>query len=570
MIPISKMEKNKNINLYPLRYAGLALSLVLLIHTGVLGQQEKHEEVTIIAPYRPTVSSAQKIGLSPRISYEEAPAVQEINYQIRSVKALTLVEPSAPAPSRAPGEAGKDLLRSHLRAGFGNYLSPYFELWVNSLQSDTYKAGARIRHLSSFGQIRDYAKSTFSNTEAEAYGTGFFGKHQAGGKLAYSHNMVHRYGYKPDEYPLIVLDDDDIRQVFQRINLQAGVGSHETGISAFNYHFRLDAAHLSDLYQSNETRISGGAGISKMADLFGNGRGQEMGLSMGIDYLMNRDSLETNNGGIFSATPFFNTDLSPYRINIGLQADYRLDTAASLHLYPLIRAEAGLIENTVLIYAGLGGGLEKVTYDMLSSENPYVNAILPLDYMNNKIRFYGGVKGRLAEIADFNLELSHATVENLPLFVNDSSAPYNRFDLVYDDARIMKFSGELGFRSGTDLGILFRAAYQIYDMDREAEAWHKPGLELSLEGFYVIMENLTLKANLHSRGKMYARTFENNQPASIAVDGWLDLGVGAEYRFSRQFSAFLNLNNLLNNGYYLWYQYPVQSLNLMAGIGFSF
>jgi outer membrane receptor protein involved in Fe transport len=54
------------------------------------------------------------------------------------------------------------------------------------------------------------------------------------------------------------------------------------------------------------------------------------------------------------------------------------------------------------------------------------------------------------------------------------------------------------------------------------------------------------------------------------MKGWLDLGLGAEYRITDRFSAFLKLNNLLNQGYERWYNYPVQGLNVLAGVGFSF
>ena len=35
-------------------------------------------------------------------------------------------------------------------------------------------------------------------------------------------------------------------------------------------------------------------------------------------------------------------------------------------------------------------------------------------------------------------------------------------------------------------------------------------------------------------------------------------------------AVFVKLNNILNNDYLRWYQYPVQKINVMAGIGFSF
>lgn len=542
----------------------------IIVPQGLMGQ-EKNEEVTIIAPYNPTVTTALKINRNPRISLTEIESLPEIEYNIQSVRINTTVAPENPKPSRVPGDPSKDLYRSHLRAGFGNYITPYFELWVNSLQSDEFNAGAHVGHISSFGQIKDYAKSAYSNTLVEAYASKFFNDNTFGARINYTNRMVHRYGYKPDDFPGLVIDDDDIKQLFHKIGLNLGLSSNNDADDAFNYYVDLDAYYLFDKYQSDETGIFFSPGIAKKMDIFDNGRSQELGLDLSIDYYLNNDSLGSYNGGIFSATPFFDMDLSPYRIYVGIRADYRMDSASRLHLYPVIRAEARLLENMITVYAGMDGGLSRVSYESLSDENPFINSMLPLGYTNNKYEFLGGVKGRITEIVDFNFGLRYQSVENMPMFVNDTSNMLaNTFGIVYDDAGIFRMNGELGFRSRSDFGLIFKAGYNAYSLDKEEKPWHKPALELSLETYYIIKEKLTLSANFTSYQGVYARTFTNEVLLAEQLDGWFDLGFGGEYRINSQFSAFIKLNNLLNNGYFKWYQYPVQKFNVLAGIGFSF
>jgi hypothetical protein len=547
------------------------LAACFLLWPPTLQAQEKNEEVTIIAPYRPTIGTAQKINRNPRISIMETTSFPEVEYQVRSERINTTVTAENPQPSRVPGEPQKDLYRSHLRAGFGNYLTPYFELWVNSLQSDEFKAGAHLGYISSFGQIKDYAKSTYSNTLLEAHATKFFRGASLGAKASYKRNMVHRYGFMPGDFPMLDIPDDDLRQVYQTIGFEAGVESSNAADDAFNYHVRLDGYHLADRFESNETRISVIPGFSKGLDLFGNRRMQLLGLDVRYDHYINNDSLDSYGGGILSMQPYFDMDLHPYRIYIGLKADYRIDTASGLHLYPVVKAEASLLDEMIVVYAGLEGGLQKTTYEGLSSENPFINSVLPLEYTNRKIAVEGGVRGRAGEIADFNLRVSHATIDNLPLFVTDTvNITGNTFDVIYDHASVLGFHGELGFRSRSDFGLLLKASYLHYDMDSEAEAWQRPSLLLGLETHYTIGQKLTLSANITGRGSMYARTFSNGEVVAEQIDGWIDLGLGGEYRINRQFSAFLKLNNLLSQGYFRWYNYPVQKFNALAGIGFSF
>ena len=541
----------------------------IFIPVEMLGQGQS-EEVTIIAPYNPTVTTAQKINRNPKIRFTEPEDLPQIEYDIQSVRINTRVAPANPKPSRVPADPKKDLYRSHMRAGFGNYLTPYFELWVNSIQSDEFNAGAHIGHISSFGQIEDYGKSTFSNTLAEAYASKFFNDNTFDVKLAYSNRIVHRYGYNPEEFQTFAVLDEDIKQSFNKIGLNLGLSSNKTHNDAFNYHILLDGHYLFDKFETNETGLFLRSGIAKKMDMFNNRRAQELGLDIDADYYMNKDSLGSYNGGIISGTPFLDMDLEPYRIFVGLKVSYRMDSASKVHFYPVVKAEASLLENMIVVYAGVDGGLDRVSYDILTTENPFVNSIMPLDY-SDRYDFYGGVRGRISEIVDFNFGLKYQMIENLPLFVNDTGTMLgNTFAIVYDKAGIFNIYGELGFRSRSDFGLLFKAGYKTYSMDTELKAWHKPGLELGLEAYYIIKEKLTLSANLSSMQGVYARTFVNGTITPEQLDAWFDLGLGGEYHINSQFSAFLKLNNLLNNGYFKWYKYPVQKFNAMAGIGFSF
>ena len=550
---------------------GSAILLSAFLAPNSLSGQEKNEEVTIIAPYNPTVTTAQKINRNPRITLSDTEALPSIDYSIRSQRVNTAIAPENPIPSRVPGDPPKKLFRSHLRAGFGNYLTPYVELWVNSLQSDRFKAGAHIGYISSFGQIKDYANSNMSNTLAEAFATKYFNENAFGVKLSYSNNMIHRYGFKPDEFPLLDVANDDLKQVFQKAGFNLGLNSNNADDDAFNYHINLDGYYFFDKYQSNETNINVTAGLSKKMDLFNNGRSQELGLDIGYDQYMNKDSLSDYNGGILSLKPFFDMDLSPYRILVGLKADYRLDSASKFHFYPVIKAEARLLENMVVVYAGMDGGLERISYANLSAENPYVNSILPLNYANNKYNFYGGVKGRISEVMDFNAGIRYSRIENLHMFVNDTSMVLgNTFDIIYDDAGVLRFMGEIGFRSKSNFGLQLKAEFNSYSMEKEEKAWHLPAIDVVLGTYYVVKEKLTLSADIEVQSGLYARTFTNGILTPTKLDGWVDLSIGGEYRINSQFSAFLKLNNVLNTGYFKWYQYPVQKFNAFAGIGFSF
>ena len=52
------------------------------------------------------------------------------------------------------------------------------------------------------------------------------------------------------------------------------------------------------------------------------------------------------------------------------------------------------------------------------------------------------------------------------------------------------------------------------------------------------------------------------------LTGIVDANLGAEYRYSKMLSFFVNINNIANTRYYRWEKYPNQRFNLMAGLTF--
>ena len=56
----------------------------------------------------------------------------------------------------------------------------------------------------------------------------------------------------------------------------------------------------------------------------------------------------------------------------------------------------------------------------------------------------------------------------------------------------------------------------------------------------------------------------------VILKGCCDWSVGAEYRFIKRMTAFAEINNLLGQRYYRWYDMPSYRWNFMAGISIDF
>mgnify|MGYP002682147599 CR=1 FL=1 len=54
------------------------------------------------------------------------------------------------------------------------------------------------------------------------------------------------------------------------------------------------------------------------------------------------------------------------------------------------------------------------------------------------------------------------------------------------------------------------------------------------------------------------------------LDGFMDLYLGLEYRYTKRLSLFLDVSNLSASKYERWYQYPVKRTLLLGGATYAF
>ena len=546
----------------------LIIGMILMANTSLA--QDRNEEVTIIAPYKPTILDANKMNFQPRIP-EQSRVIPSVTYTRRSELFETSIQPEPIEATKKPSEPRKKLQRNLIRAGFGNYITPYLEFFANTRQSKKHTVGVHLKHVSSFGEIKNYAPADFSDTRVQVHGKKFIGENTLSGNIYYDHNLNHYYGFKPGDFPEIEFSKSDIKHRFQTFGLDAGIGSNYTIGEPLNYQVDINYHHIQDNYDAGEHRINAGARLDKIFRFTSITEKQNFGLDMGLDYFINKDSLQEYNGGLLNLTPYISTNFNQYKFHLGIHINYRFDQTNKLRVYPVARVDIKLVENALTLFAGINGSLERVTLRGLSEENPFINATPELGYKNNKFLFDAGITGSIEQNLDFRIGGSYGMIDNMPFFVNDTvNDLLNMFSLAYDDIKLLNLNAELGFKRTDALHLWLGADYFKYYMDTEEQAWHKPEYAFRIGGDYIITQKYILKAEMFIQGSMYARLFDEGEVLSKKINGWTDLNLGFEYRITEQLSAFINLNNVLNNGYFRWYNYPVQKFNVLAGVSFAF
>jgi len=226
--------------------------------------------IEIIKEYEPTISDAFKINDNPQV-YDTVPFVPKLTYAIKSSKINTVFEVEPIKHARIRGEPLMKLYKNYIKAGFGTNTTSYAEVFLNNLRSRKHAVGAHLKHLSSSGKIKDVAYSGYSDNEVNLYGKKFYRWHTLSGDVNYKRNVVHYYGFNPNDSLIKNLDDtitgkDAIRQRFSLIDGQVQLISHFKDSAKINQNIKLKYYNLNDVFGSMENNLSFSAQMGRYVD----------------------------------------------------------------------------------------------------------------------------------------------------------------------------------------------------------------------------------------------------------------------------------------------------------------
>ncbi len=555
----------------------IAISVTLLFVSGLYAQDPQsgyQEEVTIIGSYTPTITDAYKINFNPQIQDEEF-ELPELTYSISPVQLNTSIELEEIRPARITGEPLSKLYHNYIKAGFGNYGTPYAEFFVNSLRNEETQFGLHLGHHSSNSEIKDYKYSTFSNNLGEVWFKKFFRRHTLSTRAFYKRNVVHYYGMPPVLMDSLNFEKDDLKQRFQTFGLDASFKSNYTDPDKLGHNIGLKYYNISDLYETTEHGFNFNGGLYKGAELFDD-YSSTFGLDLDLDYYSLSDSINSNADGVFRVNPYANLNFGMYQLKLGFTAAFGLDSNNKVDFFPDIRGVVNIVPDYLRAFVGFTGGIEKSSFRKFAEENPFIISTIPVAYTKNKMELYGGLTGNIMQVVDYTVRIGSATYENMPFFVaanaGSTDTLNNAFTAIYDDASMMNARFEIAYRHAEKLRLHLTADYYNYSTDSISEAYYKPQYKIKLGADYNIGNKILLSGELIANGKMQAHILDTQQGDYVdeEVDGWLDMNLGVEFRYTKNLSFFGNFNNVGNTEYLRWYNYPVQKFNFLIGLTYSF
>ena len=541
-------------------------SLSGLCSLSLLAQKDssrKSQSIDITSSFKPVLRNASKINFSGSPLQVDT-SRPNFSYNIPSQNLFYAYQPISLRPLALAQDSNLYLgSRKYLKAGFGSYTTPYLKAGLSFGDGRTSLVNITGSYIGSKGndiKFQDYSQARISSS-----GSYFGQKNEVYATAAVSQDKYYLYGYDHNFAPNI--KKDDIRNQFEEINLSGGIKNTVATGTGISYNPNAEISFYTNKDKLSETSVKIIAPFEKhFAESFAFNVTATADLTKYSTIGYVPSNIRFNNNLVQVAPSLiYNSDL--LKFNGGVIPTWN---NGEFVLLPNIHAEARVQDKVFAIQGGWVGRYVKNTYKYLSSINPYLSPLL--SQKNTKeMEYYGGLKATLGQHFNFSAKAGLVQYTDLQLFINDTSfaGGLGGFKVVNESkAKNFRLHGDIGYINQDKFSFTAGLTLNGYtNLQDNAKAWNTIPMEFTSSLRWWAYERLMVKADLYLFGG--SKYLEKGNTFKTSKGG-TDLSAGLEYRINKQFSLWLDANNIFNDKYERWHNYPVYGLNLVGGILIKF
>jgi len=552
------------------------------------------EVVNIVKPYTPTISDAFKVKETPLLDDEDNQKKEVIQYNIFSFPVASTFTPAKGKAAGVDKTEKEKLYNNYATLGFGNYPTINAELFITQNLSRSNYVGGMLRHLSSQGGINDLVlDDKFYNTSLDVT-YGVRERDMSWNVDLGVKNQIYNWYGLPTE--AILFDDPtiasiDSKQTYNTIALGGKMSLKDGFFNDASMQFK----RFSDGLGSGENRFF----IKPNFDF--DVMNQKIKADFVLDYV----------GGSFDRMYDVNSELKYSTIIAGTkpsilyqQDDFSVQIGAGVYyatakingendgkifVYPNVKASYKIVGDILVAYAGAEGDLQQNSYADFVDQNTFVSPTLFVAPTDNKYDIYFGMKGKLANSVAFNVRASYLNQDDKALFVSNEYNPANgntegyaygnSFGVVYDNVTTLSMFGELKADFSKNITFGINGTFNTFSTDTQAEAWNLPQLKIGATLDFDITEKWYAGANVFFVGErkdivtiqddvlVFPPTFSQQE---VTLDSYFDLNAHVGFKYNARLTAFLKGNNLANQQYNRWANFPVQGIQVLLGANYKF
>ncbi|MHC5201728.1 TonB-dependent receptor domain-containing protein [Myroides sp. LJL119] len=601
--------KNKNI------YTLFVLSLATI---GVQGQEKKQkpdlgtEEVTVVRGYDAVVNEAFKLKEDPFLETQENQQKKQVEYTISSFPVASTFVPEKGDVADIQQSVRLRPFANYALASIGNYTNLHAEAFLSEKLNKFSTLGGFARYRSSQGGVKNVLlDDSFSKTDFNVF---YFGnkngltwKAELGGDF----QTRNWYGLPTNRFDFTesILANIDPKHKYNDVYFNATLEFENSPFTSVD----LGYDKFWDDYKTQENRFWLRPRLTTRV-----GYVSDLNVDIVVDYV----SSEYKNGMLFNQKAISYDNLSYKNLNLGIQPNvkfvednYTLQLGLGIfyndgkttskgienpqrgsdnkfYVYPQVKATYNLVDNILVAYAGIEGGLKQNSYKDFVGLNPFVSPNLDITPTSQRYDLYLGFRGKLDNNLSFNIKGSYKDQQNQATFVSGifpsmltkeipSYGFGNAFVVEYQNIKTLNLYGEMRyeFESQTSLGI--HAQYNHYDTNQQ-KPWNLPRFKAGADARFEFEQDWFAELEVFYIGERFDRFGVYNPLTDIQgqsngvenfiskLKGFVDVNIKVGYRPTKNWTVFVKGNNLFNSKYDRFVNYQVQGIQLAAGAMYKF
>lgn len=537
----------------------MAAGIVACMYPVVAQVPSPKKTIDITSTFKPVLREAAKINFNaaaPQVDSTNPKLVYSIpsnnlffNYTPAELKPVALLVDSFTAWQYS----------NFIKAGIGNVHQPYVEAGFSFGNGVNTYFNIFAKHYTSKGSL-PFQKNSLSNVIAS--GTYRTAKNlEWTGSAGFKSDDYFLYGFRPET---LSFSKEDLRQRFQTIEAKVTLRNIIPSEFGLSYQPGIRVSVFTDNHSPKASEANTIVTLPLQKTF---SKTVAFNLSATADLTNYRLPVATkktfqNNLYLISPAVIFKTP--NLYLHGGLLPSW---DRGVFHMLPNIMAEYTTNDSRFTLQGGFIGYYNKGSYQRFAMINPWLAQ--PDSLLNTRIKdWYVGFKGTAGGHFSYSSKLGLQQHRNMPLFVNDL-VDGKTFDIIYEPKlNVLQLHAEGEYSMGEQFSAKGVINWnQFSKLQQEKRAWGIIPFEVNASIRWEVLKDLWFRTEFWTwAGAPYrVKNLDNRRGESA-----FDLNAGAEFRVTKNFNLWLQLNNILNNKYERWNQYQVYGFNILGGIVYSF
>ena len=546
---------------------------IVLISLAIQAQQVqdtvKTEVINVTRSFEPKVQDAYKLDVSPEIDKLPEQKIP-VDFHIQSVPVASTFTPEKGGMATFnAGNMAEDVYKSYASLAGGNYTQIKGDAYVYYPVNDKLGSAFRFSHYSSQGQHVDDGISydPFYHTSADLLFDYKNPNSRWNFDLGYNGHINYLKQAASVIMTILPVEYNTFQNKHNNFVLTAQGEFDDLIIDDINFSYN----NFWDGFDNSENKIH----------VLGNLKfpvgGIDLKLGLQTDWVggdLGRVGFVKEYSGLvvsyknmdFGVLPAIQIENEKLVLNAGAKIFYQnQDTLYnSIQFIPDAKASLNLIEEKLTVFAGVTGDLQQNSQMALSAKNPYLSSDTPVLPTLIPYDIFGGFNGAFSSAFSYEVSLGFRKIKNYP-FYNYNGFYVEKYNLLYDDMAQSYFDTAFNIGIGRKFDMKLHLTYLQNDPEHLRKALFIPDFSFKSILIFRPTDKLNFNATVHSLGDMYYASRINRH-----IGDYTDLNLGVRYNINKQFTGFLQADNVLGKAYQMYYRYPVQKFQIMAGATYRF